>query len=130
RSHRAADALPRSSRAAVFLAGRFPGEIDRRRPRALLVRSQAVVVIRRSPVSVAWRDLRTLAGRVRTAAQPTRVDRERRFLDRPHVVQDVARSARKVRIAELDGTAVFGLLAFERFPRILDQPRNRLAGSY
>src|SRR6185369_7219161 len=64
------------------------------------------------------------------AAQPTRVDRERRFLDRPHVVQDVARSARKVRIAELDGTAVFGLLAFERFPRILDQPRNRLAGSY
>src|SRR6185369_17803376 len=97
---------------------------------ALLVRSQAVVVIRRSPVSVAWRDLRTLAGRVRTAAQPTRVDRERRFLDRPHVVQDVARSARKVRIAELDGTAVFGLLAFERFPRILDQPRNRLAGSY
>src|SRR6516162_8358860 len=99
--------------------------VDRRRPGALFVLAQAVVVERRAVVAVAGIYLHAGAGLVVRAAQAAGVDGRRGLLDRAHVVEDVAPVDREVGIVELDHAAGLVARTFEAAPGVFDERRNR-----
>src|SRR5690606_8421820 len=101
---------------------------DRRRPGALLVRREAVLVARRAVVAVAGIDVGAGALGVVPAAQQPRVHRGRRLLDRAHVVEDLAVVGEEVGVVELDRAAGGVGRAGQGAPGILDQALDRLAG--
>src|SRR5262249_44855423 len=108
-------------------SGRRP-HADRRRPGALLVRREAVVVEGRTVVPVAGLDVDAVSVRVEGAAQVGGVHGERRLLDRADVVDGLAGAGRELGVVELDCAARGIRRAREGAPGIVDQPLERLAG--
>src|SRR3990172_8582779 len=100
---------------------------DRRGPGALLVRREAVVVEGRAVVAVAGVDLHAVAVLER-AAEVRRVDGGGRLLDRPHVVDGLARAGHELRILELDDAAGGAGRAREGLPGVVDEIGHGLFG--
>src|SRR4030095_15461868 len=95
----------RAVHAPVARTSRGRLQVDRRRPGALFVVRETVVVEGRAVVAVAGMHLRAGSFGVAFAAQAAGVHGWRLLLDRAHVVDGRAPVQQEARILELDGAA-------------------------